>query len=335
MTRGWLVYPIVVVKQPNRKALQVQLIESIEVGRECDGLLLADPQTSRRHARLDVRGNDVVVEDLGSTNGTFLDGERTEMPVVLRPGSVVRLGDTTLELLVPAADASRATAQGGAGSRATVAAGGGGRVRAAGDAPKSSRETSIDVVARAVRDTRPELAEYDYEGTITIVFSDIEASTERATSMGDTAWMKVLNLHNEIVRRNVKQGGGREVKNQGDGFMLTFPGARRALQAMIAVQRELARMEHENPEGSVRIRVGVHTGEVIAEGGDIFGRHVMMAARVAGLAQGGQILTSAVVHEIASARGDLVFGEPAKVQLKGIEGEHIVFPLQWEEQAEP
>jgi class 3 adenylate cyclase len=203
-------------------------------------------------------------------------------------------------------------------------------VRGSAEGPANARETSIDAVARAVRNTSPLLAEYDYEGTITIVFSDIESSTERATSMGDTAWMKVLNTHNEIVRRNVKKGSGREVKNQGDGFMLTFPGARRALQCMINVQRELAAMARDDVQGSVRIRVGVHTGEVIEEAGDIFGRHVMFAARVAGHADGGEILVSSLVREIASARGDLVFGEPRAVELKGIEGEHLVYPLLWD-----
>jgi class 3 adenylate cyclase len=326
------VYPIVVVKQPNRKALQLQITDSIEVGRECDGLLLADPQTSRRHALIELRGSDILIEDLGSTNGTYLDGEKTTMPVVLRAGSVVRVGDTTIELVTPV-DASRNTAQAGA-ARSTIVAGSvdamSAPVRAAGNAPAGARETSIDMVAKAVRDTSPLLEEYDYEGTITIVFSDIESSTERASSMGDTAWMQILNKHNEIVRRNVRRGGGREVKNQGDGFMLTFPGARRALQAMIAVQRELAEMEQQDLAGSVRIRVGVHTGEVIAEGGDIFGRHVMMAARVAGHAHGGEILVSSLVREIASARGDLQFGEPRTVALKGLEGEHVVYPLVWE-----
>jgi class 3 adenylate cyclase len=329
------VYPIVIIKQPNRKPLHLQMIESIEIGRECDGLLIADPQTSRRHAQIEVRGRDIMVEDLGSTNGTFLDGDRVDVPVVLRPGSVVRIGDTTIELLAPV-DAARSTQAGDDGrSRSTVVAGASldaasATVRASGEQPAGARETSIDAVARAVRSTGPLLAEYDYDGTITIVFSDIESSTERATAMGDTAWMKVLNKHNEIVRSNVHRGGGREVKNQGDGFMLTFPGARRALQCMIAVQRDLAVMEREDAEGSVRIRVGVHTGEVIAEGGDIFGRHVMVAARVAGHAHGGEILVSSLVREIASARGDLDFGEPRNVTLKGIEGEHSVFPLRWE-----
>jgi adenylate cyclase len=89
-------------------------------------------------------------------------------------------------------------------------------------------------------------------------------------------------------------------------------------------------MEQQDVAGSVRIRVGVHTGEVIAEGGDIFGRHVMLAARVAGHAHGGEILVSSLVREIASARGDLQFGEPRTVELKGLEGEHGVFPLVWE-----
>ena len=81
-------------------------------------------------------------------------------------------------------------------------------------------------------------------GTITIVFSDIESSTERATAMGDQAWMKVLAEHNAIIRRHVKSWEGTVVKNQGDGYMLTFGGARRALQAMIAVQQELSTSAH-------------------------------------------------------------------------------------------
>jgi class 3 adenylate cyclase len=99
---------------------------------------------------------------------------------------------------------------------------------------------------------------------------------------------------------------------------------------MINVQRELDAMARDDEQGSVRIRVGVHTGEVIEEAGDIFGRHVMFAARVAGHANGGEILVSSLVREIASARGDLVFGEPRAVELKGIEGEHLVYPLLWD-----
>jgi adenylate cyclase len=321
-----LSFPIIIVNQPNRKPLRVLVNDSLEIGRECDGLLIADTQTSRRHLLLTTRGRDVMIEDLKSTNGTFLDGTRVDIPVLLLPGSVVRIGDTTIELEVPL-EPARSTL-GPEGSRATTVTDG--AVRAAGGGPVGARETSIDAVARSVRNTKQLLGSEDFEGTITIVFSDIESSTERASAMGDTAWMKVLNKHNEIIRRNVGRFSGRVVKNQGDGFMLTFPGARRALRCAIAVQQELTEAEREDEEGSVRIRVGVHTGEVIADGGDIFGRHVMIAARVASQAMGREILVSSLVHEIASARGDLTFGEPRLVSHKGIEGDHLVYPLVWE-----
>ena len=322
-------YPVIIVKQPNRHTLRLQVVEPLEVGRECDGLLIADAQASRRHALITPRGAEVLIEDLGSTNGTFLDGARVEMPVVLRPGAVVAVGDTTIELF-QAVHTNRATLS--PGSRETVVSvpGEATTIRASGENVPGARETSIDAVARSVRETRELLGPHDYEGTITIVFSDIESSTERAAAVGDTAWMRVLNRHNEIIRRNVRQWSGHEVKNQGDGFMLTFPGARRALRCMIAVQQELAESERQDEEGSVRIRVGVHTGEVIAAGDDIFGRHVMMAARVAGHAAGREILVSSLVHEIASARGDLRFLAPRVVTLKGLEGEHRVYPLEWE-----
>jgi class 3 adenylate cyclase len=321
-------YPVIIIKQPNRRALRLQVVEPVEIGRECDGVLISDAQASRRHALISLRGRDVMIEDLRSTNGTFLDGQRVEMPVLLRIGSVLGIGDTTIELVEPASPGRSTLSP--AGKRETVVTGAEGVVRAAAtDLAPGARETSIDAVARSVRETRDLLGSHDYEGTITIVFSDIESSTERATSLGDTAWMRVLNRHNDIVRRNVRRWSGREVKNQGDGFMLTFPGARRALRCMIAVQQELAASELEDQEGSVRIRVGVHTGEVISAGDDIFGRHVIMAARVAGQAQGQEILVSSLVHEIASARGDLEFGEGRLVLLKGIEGEHWVYPLEW------
>jgi class 3 adenylate cyclase len=321
---------VIIVKQPNKKPLYVQLHEPLDIGRECDGLLLSDAQVSRRHASFELVGDHVVVTDLGSTNGTFLDGLKISSSVALRPGTVVRLGDTTVELLVQA-DPGRETLSGA--GRTTISSNDPfSPVVATRDTPAGARETSIDVVARAAVEAKPDLRSVEHDqGTITIVFSDIESSTERATAMGDGAWMQVLGTHNEIIRRNTNLWGGTEVKNQGDGFMLTFPGARRALRAMIAVQQELRELTAEQPDASVRIRVGVHTGEVIVESGDIFGRHVMFAARVGNLARGGEILVSSLVREIANARGDLKFGEPRTATLKGIEGEHLVYPLLWED----
>jgi class 3 adenylate cyclase len=337
-------HPLIVVKQEGRKPLYVEIREPIEIGRECDGLILTDGQASRRHALLTPSGDSVLVEDLGSTNGTLLDGSPISSTVVLLPSAVVRIGDTVLQLVADRAAAAapvaavsgtgRSTIVAGTPAPATPDAGFGGPVKGAAG-PSGIRETSIDAVARAVSTIPPPVPAVEGDsGTITIVFSDIESSTQRATSMGDASWMKVLSAHNDIIKRHVNAWQGTIVKNQGDGFMLTFGGARRALRAMIGVQQDLQQFADENPEQGVRVRVGVHTGEVIAEDGDIFGKHVMLAARVGGIAEGGQILVSSLVREIAAARGDLDFGDGVVVALKGIEGEHVVYPLLWEKFSE-
>ena len=77
------------------------------------------------------------------------------------------------------------------------------------------------------------------------------------------------------------------------------------------------------------MRIGLHTGEAIRQdSGDLFGRHVIIAARVGGLANGAEILVSSIVREIASARGDLHFGEGNMAELKGV-GEQMVYPVLW------
>lgn len=304
-------HPVVIVRQEAHKPLYLQVREKLEIGRECDGLLVDDLQCSRRHVALTPRNGAVVVEDLGSTNGTYLDGTLLTASAELAAGSTVRIGSTMIEL---ASDEDARTS---------------GQVMRGG-AAAALRETSIERVARTA-EREPILPSIGrHEGTVTIVFSDIESSTEQATRLGDTTWIKVLNAHNEIIRRSVEHWGGSEVKNQGDGFMLTFPSARRAVCCMAAVQQDLARHAAEHPEQAVRIRVGAHTGEVVVDGADIFGKHVIIAARIANLATGGEILVSSLLWDITSARGDLKFGEPRSVEFKGIEGTWTVYPVEWE-----
>ena len=305
-------YPIVSIAQPGRTTIHLSVRGPIELGRECDGIVLTDGRVSRRHVRLEPAGSDVTVVDLDSTNGTLLDGEVLSRSGILRPGGRVTIGSTVIEL----ADES---ATGAPGAR-----------------PTSSTEvtnpghTSIDVVLASVEGA-PDLPRLDDDrGTVTIVFSDIEASSERALELGDEAWIDVLERHNRLVAAAVDHFGGSVVKHQGDGFMLTFAGARRAIQAMSHVQGQLAELERSDDAAALRVRVGIHTGEVIDQDGDIFGKHVIYAARVANLARGGEILVSALVHEIAGARGDLRFGDAREEVLKGIDGRHVVYPVVWD-----
>ncbi|MEL7209044.1 MAG: adenylate/guanylate cyclase domain-containing protein, partial [Actinomycetota bacterium] len=165
--------------------------------------------------------------------------------------------------------------------------------------------------------------------TVTVVFSDIESSTEQALRLGDERWFEVLSGHNDLVRSQLRRFGGSEIKAQGDGFMLTFPSARRAVRFAMAVQTDLEDGDLGGDDG-IRIRIGLHTGEAIVDDvGDLFGKHIIVAARVANEAQGGEILVSSVVREIVSSRGDIDFGPERSVALKGISDDYVVHPVTW------
>jgi class 3 adenylate cyclase len=296
----------VVIREPGRSPLRLLLSgPPIEVGRDCPGVLLTDPQISRRHVELQQISGAVRVTDLGSTNGTRIDGMPMKGTHVLEPGQIVQLGATTIAL-DEAAPASFGT---------EAAAG----------------ATSIDLVAAAAAADPPDVASLPADaGTLTIVFSDIENSTLRAVEVGDERWVALLEVHNSIVRRQVTRHRGTEIKSQGDGFMLSFPSARSALSCMIDVQRALTTVARSRPADSLRVRVGVHTGEVIqGDDGDLFGRHVVMAARVAGTARGGEILVSSLVRELVEPRGEFAFGTTRDVELKGLGGTHLVHPVEW------
>lgn len=167
------------------------------------------------------------------------------------------------------------------------------------------------------------------DDTVTIMFSDIESSTEHALQSGDRRWYEILQWHNQLIEQRVAAHAGFIVKNQGDGFMITFNSARRAIICASEIQQSLHRHAVASPNDAVRVRIGLHTGEAIRQdSGDLFGRHVIIAARVGALATGGEILVSSIVREIAAARGDLHFGESTVAELKGV-GEQTVYPVLW------
>ena len=175
-------------------------------------------------------------------------------------------------------------------------------------------------------------------GTVSIVFTDIEGSTARAVELGDVRWMEVLGAHNALdPSRALARHGGREVKAQGDGFMLSFPSARKALMCMIDVQRSLAAYGRSRPLDMVRVRAGCHTGEVIlGDDGDLFGRHVVMAARIANLAARRRdpgVVARAGDRGVRGATS--LFAPPRSVTLKGIDGTHLVHAVLWRERTEP
>jgi class 3 adenylate cyclase len=188
--------------------------------------------------------------------------------------------------------------------------------------------TSIDRVAEEVESQHPDLKPHAApDGTVTIMFSDIEGSTAMTEELGDQKWMEVLREHNAIIREQVKAHSGYEVKSEGDGFMVAFQSAAKAVDCAAAIQNALAE-RNANAGEPVKVRMGLHAGEVIKEGEDFFGRNVIMAARVASQAQGGEILTSAVLKALLTG-ADVTWGEARTVELKGLSGEHEIWAIEW------
>src|SRR5438132_27144 len=165
-------------------------------------------------------------------------------------------------------------------------------------------------------------------GPQTILFTDVEGSTAFTDRMGDAAARNVLREHERITREALNAHGGSEVKTIGDGFMASFSSATRALACAIAIQRAFA-------DSDIRVRIGLNAGEPIAEddpGGrsDLYGTAVIVAARIAAQAQGGEVLVSDAVRQLVAGKGFL-FNDRGDHALKGFEDPVRVFEVRWRE----
>lgn len=287
------------VQAPGRSPLSVVVVGTLELGRECDGVIVADARVSRRHARLSVTPAGLELVDLGTTNGTFLNGAPVTGPVVVATGDRITLGDTHVTLHEPPRRPEEAVA---ADPRSTVAA-----TRASG-APAPALHP---------------------ERTATIVFCDIVGSTALNERLGDRAWMAALGEHRTILRRLLQQHGGTEIEAQGDGFVLVFPSARRGIVFGRDLQRAVTAEADAVGHDGIRVRVGVHCGDTITDAGDVFGQHVVIAARVCSAAAADEVLVTGLARAVAGPADDVDYDPPRHLELKGVSGRTEVHPLRW------
>lgn len=146
----------------------------------------------------------------------------------------------------------------------------------------------------------------------TVLFSDIVGSTERAAAVGDRRWSEVLDQRDAVVRREVETYRGKLVKSTGDGVLATFDGPARAVSCGCEIRDGL------RPLG-LDVRVGLHTGEVEMRGEDIGGIAVHIGARVAAVANAGQVLVSRTVTDLVAGSG-IAFEDCGDHTLKGVPG---------------
>ena len=153
-------------------------------------------------------------------------------------------------------------------------------------------------------------------GIRSVMFTDIVGSTELTQRIGDEAAMKVLRIHDTIVRDALSTAGGREIKHTGDGIMACFFSAVAAVRCATQIQQALAQHRGEHLEEPIVVRIGTAAGEPVEERNDLFGSTVQLASRLCAHAQPGQILVSNVVAELCIGKG-LQFEELAEANLKG------------------
>ncbi len=171
----------------------------------------------------------------------------------------------------------------------------------------------------------------------TVLFTDVEGSTALTQRLGDARARELLREHEGIVREALKSHGGSEVKTMGDGFMTSFSSATGALECAIAMQRAFA-AHNESAEEVIRVRIGLNAGEPIAEEdpdgrSDLFGTAVILAARIAAQAAGGEVLASDVVRQLVAGK-PFLFPDRGETALRGFEDSVRLYELRWREEGQ-
>jgi class 3 adenylate cyclase/pimeloyl-ACP methyl ester carboxylesterase len=152
-----------------------------------------------------------------------------------------------------------------------------------------------------------------------LLFTDLVASTERATSLGDTAWKSVLDRHDKTLRATVGRCGGTVVKTTGDGVLALLPSATAAVRAGERIRDDLAVQ-------GLAVRIGIHVGDIDRRGDDVSGIGVHVASRVLGLASPGEVLVSRTVTDLVAGSG-IEFADRGEYQLKGVAGSWQLFAV--------
>jgi class 3 adenylate cyclase len=155
---------------------------------------------------------------------------------------------------------------------------------------------------------------------LTVLFTDIVSSTDRAAKLGDAEWADLLATHDAAIRHEIDRFDGREVKTIGDSFLIVFDGApslaHRCALAIIESVKEL----------DLELRVGIHTGECELLGEDVGGMAVHIASRVAKIAGPGEVVASGTAFGTVVGSG-LEFGDFGSHELKGVPGRWPVMRL--------
>ncbi|HZU80615.1 MAG TPA: AAA family ATPase, partial [Acidimicrobiales bacterium] len=174
------------------------------------------------------------------------------------------------------------------------------------------------------------------EGPVTIMFTDIEGSTALRTTLGDAEVDALLLRHDDVVREQIEANQGQDQKAAlGDGFLAVFVSTRRALACAIGIQKALDTFNRARSGPPLNVRIGLNTGEVAWQDGQLSGEAVHAAARVCGAASGRQILVSDVTRQLAGTVPDVTFRDAGEFELKGFPQPWRLWDVVWVRETSP
>ena len=182
---------------------------------------------------------------------------------------------------------------------------------AGGDDGAESLSSALEVWSN------PDKANQESDALMAVLFTDIIGSTKMNQKHGDAAAQRVVHDHNSIVRAALQNNAGTEVKHTGDGIMASFTSSTKAVEAGIEMIKSLKFRNSNEPEVPLHLRVGINAGQPIAEGGDLFGTTVQVAAQLCDEAKTDGVCVSQVVRELCAGK-DLKFDSMGEVTIKGI-----------------
>lgn len=194
----------------------------------------------------------------------------------------------------------------------------------------SGNLTSIDVIASTIEPVMPAVGRLSSpDGALTLMLSDIADAASATERISPDRWESVVRDHHFLVERILSHHDGRVFKWERDGFLASFNSAHGGLHAAVELQRTFSAADGEDGDRGLALRIGLHSGFVIANPDQLLGRNVVLAARIAALARANEILVSSMLKQYTETDPSFRFEPRGEYHFKGLLGEHSVYAVPW------
>jgi class 3 adenylate cyclase len=191
------------------------------------------------------------------------------------------------------------------------------------------KPTSIDVIAAALEPGIGEFGRFSSpDGAVTLMLSDIADASSVSDRLGPERWELLLRDHHALVEQVLAHHGGEVIRFERDGFLASFGSAHSGLYAAVELQRTFTGPADADA-GAVALRIGLHSGFVIANPEQPLGRNVVLASRIAAKAERGEILVSSSLKQYTETDPTFSFEAHGEHHFKGVVGEHALYAVRW------